>query len=98
VKGGKAGSIEASSIPAGILRGVSFEHIPLALDSGDTIIMVSDGVTASGSDWVKSELAAIREDDIQDLCEKLARAARANRADNHDDDITVLAAKLIARK
>jgi serine/threonine protein phosphatase PrpC len=59
--------------------------------------MVSDGVTASGSDWVKTELAAMRGDDIQDLCEKLARAAKTNRADNHDDDITVLAAKLVAR-
>jgi stage II sporulation protein E len=98
VKGGKTGSIEASSIPAGILRGVSFEHTPLPLDPGDTIIMVSDGVTASGSEWVKTELSAMRGDDIQELCEKLARAAKATRADSHDDDITVLAARVVARK
>jgi stage II sporulation protein E len=98
IKGGKTGSIEAGSMPAGILRGVSFEHAQFALDSGDTVVMVSDGVTAHGCDWVKKELAAMRGDDIQDLCEKLARAAKTNRADSHDDDITVLAARLAARK
>ncbi len=80
-------------MPAGILRGVSFGHSLLSLEPEDTIIMVSDGVTATGAEWVKAELASLKGDDVQELCEKLAKAAKSRRSDNHEDDITVLAAR-----
>ena len=52
--------------------------------------MVSDGVTSTGMDWIKSELSALSGDDVQQLCEKLAVTAKMRRTDGHEDDITVL--------
>ena len=94
VKGGKAGSLESTSLPVGILHGVSFEKSSVTLHEGDIIVMVSDGVTNTGADWVKSELGGLRSADMQRLCEKLATTAKMRRQDGHDDDITVLAAAL----
>jgi len=94
VKGGKAGYVESASLPAGILHGVSFEKSSVTLHEGDIVVMVSDGVTSSGIEWVKSELSGMRKTDMQRLCEKLAVTAKARRTGGRDDDITVLAAAL----
>jgi len=94
VKAGKAGCLESTSLPAGILHGVSFEKSSVTLHEGDIIVMVSDGVTNTGAEWVKSELGGLRAADMQRLCEKLATTAKMRRYDGHDDDITVLAAAL----
>ena len=92
LKSGKAGCLEGTSLPAGILHGVAFEKSSLTLHDGDTIVMVSDGVTSTGIDWVRSELGGLREADVQRLCEKLAITAKNRRTDGREDDVTVLAA------
>lgn len=94
LKGGKAGSLESASLPAGILHGVSFERSSVTLHEGDVVVMVSDGVTSTGADWVRSELSASQELDMQHLSEKLAVTAKMRRNDGRDDDITVVAAAL----
>jgi stage II sporulation protein E len=58
------------------------------------VVMVSDGVTGTGVDWIKSELAALSGDDVQQLCEKLAVTAKMRCTDGREDDITVLAVAL----
>lgn len=94
IRGGKVYMVESTSLPAGILRGVSFEKNSATLKEGDSVVLVSDGVTATGSDWVVSELEAIRGESVQRICEKLAATAKARRADGREDDITVMAAAL----
>lgn len=94
IKNGKAGFVESTSLPAGILRGVTFEHSGITLCENDVIVMVSDGVTVTGVDWVKSELESMRAADMQRLAEKLATTAKIRRTDNREDDITVLAVAL----
>jgi len=94
VKGGKAGSLESTSLPAGILHGVSFEKSSVTLREGDIVVMVSDGVTSTGTDWIKSELGSLKGCDMQRLSERLAITAKTRRTDGRGDDITVLAAAI----
>ncbi|MCL2034189.1 MAG: SpoIIE family protein phosphatase [Oscillospiraceae bacterium] len=94
LKNKRAGYVETSSMPVGILRNVAFEHSVMSLREGDIIVMVSDGVTATGADWVKSELEALRGKDLRQMCEILAEKAKIRRNDNHEDDITVMAVEL----
>ena len=94
IRAGKVWQVESTSLPAGILRGVSFEKNSAALGEGDVVVLVSDGVTATGCEWVISELESCRGEDVQRLCERLAATAKIRRTDGREDDITVMAAAL----
>ena len=94
IRGGRAGYVESTSLPAGILQGVAFDKSGLSLRESDVVVMVSDGVIATGTDWVKSELETNRGDDMQRMAEKLAMTAKIRRTDGREDDITVLAMAL----
>ena len=95
-RGKRAGSVESVSSPAGILSGVSFEQSTLWLKEGDWLIMMSDGATAAGVDWIAEELEHYDRDDPAELARKLACAARLRRSDGRSDDITVICAVLEA--
>ena len=94
VKNGRAGYVQSDSLPAGILEGAAFEKSSLTLREGDRLVLVSDGVTATGADWVKSQLEAGAELSAQQLAEDLARTARERQQPGREDDITVLVADL----
>ncbi|HJB25601.1 MAG TPA: SpoIIE family protein phosphatase [Firmicutes bacterium] len=90
-RSGHIGRIEAKSMPVGILRGAEFEHNSLTLSAGDLVVMVSDGVTATGNDWVLSEIELFSEKlGPQALAKQIAQEAKRRRIDGHEDDITVL--------
>lgn len=93
-KAGKVGFVEASSLPAGILNSVEFQQTKLQLDAGDIVVMISDGVTQTGEDWVLDELQRFEGSDMQWLCERLSSLAKLRRSEAHDDDITVFALML----
>lgn len=91
-RSGKCGVAQSTSLPAGILREVGFDKATVKLRSGDIIVMMSDGVTTEGTDWICAELEGWRDKNAQQLAEHLAHAAKRRRTDDHQDDITVLAA------
>ena len=95
-RGTKGGSVEAVSTPAGILNGVGFAHSSLTLQEGDWLVMMSDGATASGVDWVTREVEDYTGSDPGELARRLARAARLRRTDGRSDDITVICALMEA--
>jgi stage II sporulation protein E len=64
------------------------------LKEDDILLMMSDGVTTDGTDWICAELEAWRGGGAKQLSERIASAARRRRRDGHDDDITVFAAIL----
>lgn len=94
-RGGHAGSVEAASLPAGILNNVAFEHAAVALRDGDLIIMVSDGAVQNGADWIGLEAEQFEGKDVEEFAERLAKRARARMKDGKEDDITVLVGMLV---
>ncbi len=93
-KGGKTGKAQSTSLPAGILRDIGFDSADVALKVGDIVVMMSDGVCASGTDWICAILEDFKGENAQALAEKICFAARQKRDDGHDDDITVMTAIL----
>ena len=88
-KGEKAHTLEAPSLPAGILREVRFSRLNETLEDGDLAVLVSDGAVAGDSEWLLKELEAWRGDSPQQLAEELTEKAVKNRQDGRDDDITI---------
>lgn len=97
-KGCRVGRVETMSLPAGILGGVSFEKSHITLKDQDLIVMLSDGVIASGIDWLPSEINAAadaaaadgEEIDPQQLAQRILDTAKDRRTDGHQDDMTVV--------
>ncbi len=93
-RGGRTGRAECKSLPAGILREVGFDRATVTLKAGDIVLMLSDGATGDGTDWICAELESFTDGTAKQLAERILQGARRRRSDGHEDDITVLAAIL----
>lgn len=93
-RGGKCGRAESTSLPVGILREIGFDRAGIRLRSGDILLLLSDGATTDGTDWIRAELEAWREGNAQELAEHITRCARRRCSSPARDDITVMAAIL----
>lgn len=93
-RSGKTGKAESTSLPAGILRDVGFDKAIVNCRAGDIVVLMSDGATSDGLDWIRDEIEAWTDGTAQDLAERLCEGAKRRRTDNHEDDITVLTAIL----
>ncbi len=91
-RNGKVGKAESHSLPVGILRDVGFDRSAITLKFEDVVVILSDGATTEGTEWICKEIEAFQDSTAQDLADKIADSA-ARRADkNHPDDITVMVA------
>ena len=90
-RNGKSGKAQSTSLPAGILREVGFDKASIKLKAGDVIIMMSDGASTQGTEWICAE-ADCWQGRAQELAEHIAKCAKRRRNDNHEDDITVMTA------
>ena len=93
-RNGRTGKAESSSLPAGILRDISFDTALVKCRVGDIVVLLSDGATSEGCDWIRSEIESFKDGKAQDLAEHLCMSARRRRTDKREDDITVLCAIL----
>ncbi len=91
-KNGHSGRAESNSLPIGILKEVSFDRAGIKLKDNDILMLVSDGVTAHGTDWIREEIASWGDGSAQDLAEHICEGARRRCVGSRTDDITVLAA------
>ena len=82
--------LEAKSVPVGILPEIAFARSEKDLDAGDMLVMVSDGVTASGTEWLCDLIANYEDDDPQALSERIVERAVKDRADGHEDDVSAV--------
>lgn len=93
-RSGKTGKAQSTSLPAGILREIGFDRATVKCKIGDIVLLMSDGAVTGGTDWIRAELEAWQSGSAQDLAEHIGECAKRRRNDNHEDDITVLAAIL----
>lgn len=91
-RSGRTGKAESRSLPVGILRDIGFDKATIRMKVGDILLLMSDGATSEGTDWIRAELEAWQDGDAEDLAEHICECARRRRSDNHEDDITVMAA------
>ncbi len=91
---GRTGKAQSSSLPAGILRDISFDKAFVKCAAGDIIVLMSDGASGDGLEWIRDELECWKDGSAQKLAERICEGAKRRRTDNHEDDITVLTAIL----
>ena len=88
-------TVEAQSLPAGILSGAEAKRTSVTLSEGDIIVMLSDGVIETGSEWIPSQISAFADQPLEDICKNLIATAHDRRLTDREDDMTVLAAKIV---
>ncbi len=91
-RSGRTGKAQSTSLPAGILRDIAFDKAVIRLKKDDIILLMSDGAVSEGTEWICAELEAWGDGTAQELSQHIAHCAKRRRTDNHEDDITVLAA------
>lgn len=96
LKNGFVSKVENSALPAGILGGAEYEKSCIHIGEGDIVVLVTDGVTSSGSEWIPSEIKSLSEKEPGEIAEGIAKTAFARRSDGHSDDITVMVMKLVS--
>ena len=61
---------------------------------GDIVVLMSDGATTEGTDWIREEIEAWQDGTAQDLSDRLCLCARRRTTEKRKDDITVMCAIL----
>ncbi len=95
-KNGKCQVIESASLPAGILDCVAFAKEKVMLSKGDIVVMVSDGVTACGTDWIEEEIERFSSSNPDILAQKIAGKVCDKTQGEKRDDITVVVSIMTA--
>ena len=93
-RSGRTGKAESTSLPAGILREISFDKAVVRCKIGDIVVLMSDGASVEGTDWIKGEIENWSDGTAEELAERICEGAKRRRSDNHLDDITVMTAIL----
>ena len=83
------------SLPLGILNEARFIKEDVTLSKDDWIVMVSDGVQFGSPDWIEKLILSWREGTAEDLAAHIVEEARKRRQNDHDDDITAIAMRVV---
>ncbi len=97
VKNNRVTKCELTSMPAGILRGVEFAKRTTVLNTGDEIVMMSDGITDTSETWLEEFLSLDPDLDPTDKSKAILQIAIEKSDEKHRDDMSVIVAKMIER-
>lgn len=90
-RGRRVEVLEASSVPVGILPQVEFAAARRDLSPGDVVVLLSDGVTATGQGWLEDLVLHWDEEENPNLlAQAITAEARRRRGDGRQDDVTAL--------
>ncbi len=87
--------VDTESLPIGIIKEAELDEQDLTLSRGDIVVMVSDGVIESSSEWLISYLNESASSDIEKICKEIYRLALENGEKGHSDDMTVMVGMLV---
>lgn len=94
LSGNEIQKLDFSSLPIGIFSDVSAPIRKLNLHEGDYILMLSDGATDIGEEWIKEILTDRFFSSVSQLAKTVVNAAVEIRRNTHDDDITAVAVRI----
>ena len=94
IKGGRVTKCELTSMPAGILRGIEFAKRTAVLSSGDLIVMISDGITELGGEWLQALLTGFENIAPQEIADTILKEALNIADGKKEDDMSIIAARL----
>lgn len=85
---------ELTSMPAGILRGIEFAKRTAVLGCDDSVVLMSDGITDLGSEWVEDTLQSLDGLGVQETADAVLTRALAACEGRKLDDMSIICAKL----
>lgn len=91
--GSKITKIASKNPPIGILPEVNFFKIHFDISNQDSILMVSDGISDTGEEWIET-LFRNEINDI-DIVDKVMKISNEKRVNSSDDDMTAIMVKLL---
>lgn len=89
LRNGNLFKIDASTMPLGITREINAENIKMNLQSGDTVVMMSDGVAHCLEDalWVPEVIISCSKSSPEETAREIY--SRAIKEKSQDDDISI---------
>lgn len=92
--------VKSKSVATGMVTDIDLKTSDLELQNGDILVMCSDGVVESNSEyvnkelWLKYMLEEIQTDDVQKIADVIISEAIDNDYGKEKDDMTVIVAKV----
>lgn len=86
---------ELPSLPLGILNEARLIGEDVVLSEDDRIVMVSDGALIGSPGWLEKLIGSWGEESAEDFAAHIVEEARRRRMNDHDDDITAIAIKVV---
>lgn len=94
VKNGSITKCELTSMPAGILRGIEFAKRTAVLGINDSILLMSDGITDLGEEWINSIIKETSELLPQQCADTILQMALQKSEGKKMDDMSIIFARL----
>lgn len=94
IKNANVTKCELTSMPAGILRGIEFAKRTAVLGLDDVVVLMSDGITDIGEDWLKNIIQECYYMDSQQSANYILDSAKKQCENQQMDDMSVIVARL----
>lgn len=99
-RGDQVKVIKVAALPMGLVERISVNSVEFRVRRGDSIIIVSDGITDAGAEgsenleWLESAIRGIRSKDPQTMADLILNRAVERRGVREKDDMTVMVASV----